>query len=76
VIGPRARPPLAALVLLALLGARASSAAAAEEKLRVLIVIDASDDPFAERIRAEVSALGLEVVAVERLADALQAAEE
>jgi len=65
VIGPRARPPLAAFVLLALLGARASSAAAAEEKLRVLIVIDASDDPFAERIRAEVSALGLEVVAVE-----------
>ena len=31
----------------------------------MLIVIDASDDPFAERIRAEVSALGLEVVAVE-----------
>ena len=64
-IGPRARAPVAAVVLLALLAARGNSAAAAEEKLRVLIVIDASDDPFAERIRAEVSALGLEVVAVE-----------
>ena len=31
----------------------------------MLIVIDESDDPFAERIKAEVSALGLEVVAVE-----------
>jgi hypothetical protein len=64
VIGPRARTPVAVVVLLALFAARADSAAA-EEKLRVLIVIDASDDPFAERIRAEVSALGLEVVAVE-----------
>src|SRR4051812_25027690 len=33
--------------------------------MRVLIVIDESDDPFAERIKAEVSALGLEVVAIE-----------
>ena len=41
------------------------AAAAAEARLRVLIVVDASDDPFAERIKAEVSALGLEVVAVE-----------
>jgi hypothetical protein len=65
VIGPRARTPAAVVVLLALLAARGNSAAAADEKLRVLIVIDASDDPFAERIRAEVSALGLEVVAVE-----------
>ncbi len=63
-IGPRARTPVAVVVLFALLAARADSAAA-QEKLRVLIVIDASDDPFAERIRAEVSALGLEVVAVE-----------
>ena len=63
-IGPRARTPVAVVVLFALLAARGSSAAA-QEKLRVLIVIDASDDPFAERIRAEVSALGLEVVAVE-----------
>ena len=63
-IGPRARTPAAVVVLLALFAARDNSAAA-QEKLRVLIVIDASDDPFAERIRAEVSALGLEVVAVE-----------
>ena len=33
--------------------------------LRVLIVVDESDDPFAERIKAEVSALGFEVVAIE-----------
>lgn len=40
-------------------------ASAAEPRLRVLIVIDQHDDPFAERIRAEVSALGFEVVAIE-----------
>ena len=43
----------------------ASAAAAVDGRLRVLIVIDESDDPFAERIKAEVSALGLEVVSVE-----------
>ena len=40
-------------------------ASAAEPRPRVLIVIDQSDDPFAERIRAEVAALGFEVVALE-----------
>jgi hypothetical protein len=64
VIGPRTALA-AGVVLLSFLAPRGDGAAAAEEKLRVLIVIDASDDPFAERIRAEVSALGLEVVAVE-----------
>jgi len=48
-----------------LLAAAGNHAAAADPRLRVLIVIDESDDPFAERIRAEVSALGLEVVTVE-----------
>jgi hypothetical protein len=42
-----------------------AAASAAESRLRVVIVIDESDDPFAERIRAEVSALGFEVVTVE-----------
>jgi hypothetical protein len=60
-----ARTALAAALLSGLLGAFGHHAAAAESRLRVLIVIDESDDPFAERIRAEVSALGLEVVAVE-----------
>jgi len=64
VIGPRTALA-ASVVFFVLLAARVDDAAAADEKLRVLIVIDASDDPFAERIRAEVSALGLEVVAVE-----------
>ena len=63
-IGPRTALA-ASVVFFVLLAARVDDAAAADEKLRVLIVIDASDDPFAERIRAEVSALGLEVVAVE-----------
>jgi hypothetical protein len=44
---------------------RAAEAAPGDARLRVLIVIDESDDPFAERIKAEVSALGLEVVAIE-----------
>ena len=52
-------------IAFAFLFAGAASAAAVEARQRVLIVIDASDDPFAERIKAEVSALGLEVVAVE-----------
>lgn len=52
---------------------------AAEPRLRVLIVIDENDDPFAERIRAEVSALGFEVIAIEprrtgELVDSLDAA--
>jgi hypothetical protein len=52
--------------VLSIAGARATRAAeAAEAPLRVLIVVDESDDPFAERIKAEVSALGLEVVAIE-----------
>jgi hypothetical protein len=41
------------------------AAAASDAPLRVLIVVDDSDDPFAERIKAEVSALGFEVVAIE-----------
>jgi hypothetical protein len=55
-----------ALTLAAVVVARFDAAAlAAEPRLRVVIVIDESDDPFAERIRAEVSALGFEVVTVE-----------
>jgi len=56
---------VAAALLSGLFAAIGNHAVAAESRLRVLIVIDESDDPFAERIRAEVSALGLEVVAVE-----------
>jgi hypothetical protein len=52
--------------VLSVAGARVGrTAEAADARLRVLIVIDESDDPFAERIKAEVSALGLEVVAIE-----------
>ena len=43
----------------------AKVAAAPARPLRVLIVVETSEDPFAERIRAEVSALGLEVVVLE-----------
>jgi hypothetical protein len=59
------RAALAITFVSATLGWFDHDAVAAEPGLRVLIVIDESDDPFAERIRAEVSALGLEVVAVE-----------
>lgn len=38
---------------------------AAQQRLRVLLVVDQADDPFAERIRAELAALGLDVVALE-----------
>jgi len=68
VTAARARAPFAAAIaLLAGLCAAAlgNQATAADARLRVLIVIDASDDPFAERIRAEVTALGLDVVTVE-----------
>jgi hypothetical protein len=60
--------PRAALIAAVLSIAVARTAGAAEAsapKLRVVIVIDESDDPFAERIKAEVSALGFEVVAIE-----------
>jgi hypothetical protein len=61
-----ARAALASVIVsLAVLAPLAGRAAAAESRLRVLIVVDESDDPFAERLKAEVSALGLEVVAVE-----------
>jgi hypothetical protein len=61
-----ARYAATAAALLALLFARFDrDAAAAEARMRVLVVIDESDDLFAERIKAEVSALGLEVVAIE-----------
>jgi len=60
-----ARAALALTVVSAVLGRFDTAAVAAEQRLRVVIVIDESDDPFAERIRAEVSALGLEVVVVE-----------
>ena len=57
---------LLAAAALSIAAARfASAAAAVDGRLRVLIVIDESDDPFAERIKAEVSALGFEVVSVE-----------
>jgi hypothetical protein len=60
-----ARAVLALTVVCALVGRFDAAAAASEPRLRVMIVIDESDDPFAERIRAEVSALGFEVVTVE-----------
>lgn len=57
---------LLAAAALSIAAARFASAAdAVDGRLRVLIVIDESDDPFAERIKAEVSALGFEVVSVE-----------
>jgi len=59
------RAALAAAVLSAATARFGTEAMAADGQLRVLIVVDASDDPFAERIKAEVSALGLEVVTVE-----------
>ncbi len=59
------RAAFTAAVLSIAVARLAGEAAAADARLRVLIVIDASDDPFAERIKAEVSALGLEVVAIE-----------
>ena len=43
----------------------AAAPVAAQQRLRVLLVIDQADDPFAERIRAELAALGLDVVALE-----------
>ena len=60
-----ARAALAFTVVCAALARLDAAAVAAAPRLRVVIVIDESDDPFAERIRAEVSALGLEVVVVE-----------
>jgi len=59
------RAAFTAAVLSIAVARLAGGAAAADARLRVLIVIDASDDPFAERIKAEVSALGLDVVAIE-----------
>jgi hypothetical protein len=57
---------LLAAAVLSITAARLASAAdAVDGRLRVLIVIDESDDPFAERIKAEVSALGFEVVTIE-----------
>jgi hypothetical protein len=43
----------------------AAAPVAAQQRLRVLLVVDQADDPFAERIRAELAALGLDVVALE-----------
>jgi hypothetical protein len=43
----------------------AAGPVAAQQRLRVLLVVDQADDPFAERIRAELAALGLDVVALE-----------
>lgn len=60
-----ARAALALTLAAAVVSRFDATAAAAEPRLRVVIVIDESDDPFAERIRAEVSALGFEVVTVE-----------
>ena len=60
-----ARAALALTLAAAVLARFDAAASAAEPRLRVVIVIDESDDPFAERIRAEVSALGFEVVTVE-----------
>jgi hypothetical protein len=59
------RAALIAVVLSIAVARAAGAADAADSKLRVVIVIDESDDPFAERIKAEVSALGFEVVAIE-----------
>jgi len=60
-----ARAALALTLAAAVVSRFETAASAAEPRLRVVIVIDESDDPFAERIRAEVSALGFEVVTVE-----------
>ena len=59
------RAALIAAVLSIAVARAAGAAEAADSKLRVVIVVDESDDPFAERIKAEVSALGFEVVAIE-----------
>ena len=48
-----------------LLSALLIGASGASEPLRVLLVIDQSDDPFAERIRAELANLGLQVITAE-----------
>ena len=56
---------LAAFVVAFAASVAAPDAAAADARLRVLLVIDQQDDPFAERIRAEVVGLGLDVVALE-----------
>jgi hypothetical protein len=53
---------LVALASVVLVGADPASA---QQPLRVLLVIDRADDRFAERIRAEIAALGLEVVTLE-----------
>jgi len=52
------RAALAAALLSIALPRFGGDALAADARLRVLIVVDASDDPFAERIKAEVSSLG------------------
>jgi hypothetical protein len=60
-----ARAALIATALSIAVARVASAAEASAAPLRVLIVVDESDDPFAERIKAEVSALGFEVLAIE-----------
>jgi hypothetical protein len=60
-----ARAALLATALSIAVARVTSAAEASAAPLRVLIVVDESDDPFAERIKAEVSALGFEVVAIE-----------
>lgn len=47
------------------LSALLTGVAASETAVRVLLVVDQSDDPFAERIRAELVGLGLQVVTAE-----------
>src|SRR3954470_11649278 len=54
---------LGALVALRVLSP--ASIANAQPATRVLLVVDQGDDPFAERIRAELAALGLGVLTLE-----------
>jgi len=56
---------LLATLWLAVTATSAGAAPAAPSARRVLLIIDRADDPFAERIRAEVAGLGLTVVTME-----------
>jgi hypothetical protein len=54
-----------ALAVACLASALSASAARAQSTVRVLLVVDQSDDAFAERVRAEVAGLGLQVIVSE-----------
>jgi len=60
-----ARGVLSLLLVLSPAWFATSAGAAVQPAPRVLLVVDQPDDPFAERIRAELTGLGLVVVALE-----------